>query len=270
MQRDSEQFLRIATLAGDTLGIGVGRIESVERIKGGLTNESWLVTGGGARVVVRVSSADEAALQIDRASEGRVLAEVHRAGVGPEVLRWHPESRLLITRYIPGTVWTLDDARAPANIGRLAALLRQLHSLPVRDDIAIVDLPAILEHYWATLEARGTADPPGRTREEMRKDAVELSAGVPRRLCHNDAHHLNVIDTGRLWLIDWEYAGLGSPWFDLASVACNHDYDDARRRLLLRHYLELEGDSEDGVLRLNLACRLFDDIRALWMAVRAG
>jgi thiamine kinase len=268
MQRDSEQFLRIATLAADTLGIGVGRIERAERIKGGLTNESWLVSGAGERVVVRVSTADEAALQIDRTSEGRVLAEVQRAGVGPEVLRWHPESRLLVTRYIPGKVWTLEDARAPANIGRLAGLLRQLHALPVRDDIAIVDLLAILKHYWATLAVRGQADPPGRTREEMRAAAAELSARGPRCLCHNDAHHLNVIDTGRLWLIDWEYAGLGSPWFDLASVACNHDYDDDRRRLLLRHYLE--GDSTDAVQRLDLACRLFDDIRALWLAVRAG
>lgn len=268
MQHDGEQFLRIATLAADTLGVVVGRIERAERIKGGLTNESWLVTGAGERVVVRVSTADEAALQIDRKSEGRVLAEVQRAGVGPEVLRWHPESRLLVTRYIEGAVWTLEDARAPANISRLAGLLRQLHSLPVRDDIAIVDLPAILEHYWATLEVRGKADPPGRTREEMLAAAVELSAHGPRCLCHNDAHHLNVIDTGRLWLIDWEYAGLGSPWFDLASVACNHDYDDDRRRLLLRHYLE--SDSADAKLRLDLACRLFDDVRALWLAVRAG
>lgn len=269
MAPDNEQFLRIANLAADALGVGVATIERAERIKGGLTNESWLVTGAGERVVVRVSTADEAALQIDRASEGRVLAEVQRAGVGPEVLRWHPEGRLLVTRYIPGSVWTAADARAPDNIRRLAKLLRQLHELGVRDDIAVVDLPAILEHYWATLEARGQADPPSHwSRDELREAAIELTEGSPRCLCHNDAHHLNVIDTGRLWLIDWEYAGLGSPWFDLASVACNHDFDATERRELLRHYL---GETHAGaVSRLELACRLFEGIRRLWLAVRAG
>ena len=269
MQPDNDRFLRIAALAADTLGVGISRIERAERIKGGLTNESWLVTGAGERVVVRVSTADESALQIDRTSEGRILAQVQSAGVGPEVLRWHPEGRLLVTRYIPGTVWTREDAQAPDNIRRLAGLLRQLHSLDLRDDIAVVDLPAILDHYWATLAERGQPDPPSRwTRVEMRAAAVELSALGPRCLCHNDAHHLNVIDTGRLWLIDWEYAGLGSPWFDLASVACNHDYDDVKRRQLLRHYLDKE--SGEAIRRLELACRLFDGIRGLWLAVRAG
>jgi thiamine kinase len=269
MQPDYERFLGIARLAADTLGVAVARIERAERIKGGLTNESWLVTGAGERVVVRVSTADEAALQIDRTSEGRVLAEVQRAGVGPEVLRWHPEGRLLVTRYIPGTVWTREDARAPDNIRRLAILLRQLHSLTVRDDIAVVDLPLILDRYWSTLADRGQSDPPSRwTRDELHAAAVELSLGSRHCLCHNDAHHLNVIDTGRLWLLDWEYAGLGSPWFDLASVACNHDYSEVERRQLLRHYLGSE--DPDALRRLDLACRLFDHIRKLWLAVRAG
>ena len=269
MQPDNEPFLRIAGLAAETLGVDIARIERAERIKGGLTNESWLVTAPGERVVVRVSTADEAALQIDRTSEGRVLEAVQRAGVGPEVLRWQPGNRLLVTRYIPGTVWTREDARSRDNIRRLAGLLRQLHALTVRDDIAVVDLSAILEHYWATLADRGQADPPSRwTRDEMRAVAAELSGGDECCLCHNDAHHLNVVDTGRLWLLDWEYAGLGSRWFDLASVACNHDYEEVERRQLLRHYLG--GEDPEALSRLDLACRLFDHIRTLWLAVRAG
>jgi len=258
----------IAKLAAETLGVDMATIERVERIKGGLTNESWRATGAGDCVVVRISTGDEAALQIDRETEGRVLAEVHRAGVGPEVLRWEPENRLLVTRFIPGTVWTRDDTREPDNIRRLGLLLRELHALPVPEGIAGTDLPAILEHYWVTLSERGQPVPASQwTRDDAKAAARELATDAPC-LCHNDAHHLNVIDTGRLHLIDWEYAGRGSPWFDLASVACNHDFDEVRRRQLLRHSLGRE--SAETLARLDLACRLFDDIRQLWLAVRAA
>jgi thiamine kinase len=269
MTQDDESFHRIAVHAADALGVAIGRIERVERVKGGLTNESWLASGAGEQVVVRISTADEAALQIDRRSEGIVLAEVQRAGLGPDVLAWNPGERLLVTRFIPGKVWTREDAREPDNLRRLALLLRQLHSLPVRDDIAVIDLAAILDRYWTTLAEREQPDPVSRlSRADMKRAASTLAATGPPCLCHNDAHHLNVIDAGALRLIDWEYAGRGSAWFDLASVACNHDFDDVRRRQLLRHYLGK--DSETAASRLDLACHLFEAIRELWLAVRAA
>jgi thiamine kinase-like enzyme len=59
-------------------------------------------------------------------------------------------------------------------------------------------------------------------------------------LCHNDPYHLNFLDDGaRLWLIDWEYAGMGDRMYDLAGVGSV--LDDADRDLLLEAYFgELE------------------------------
>ena len=46
---------------------------------------------------------------------------------------------------------------------------------------------------------------------------LALDASV---LCHNDSHWDNVLDDGDdLWVIDWEYAGMGDPMFDLAANA---------------------------------------------------
>jgi thiamine kinase-like enzyme len=53
-------------------------------------------------------------------------------------------------------------------------------------------------------------------------------------LCHNDPYHLNFLDDGDLWLIDWEYAGMGDPMYDLAGIGLN--LDEAGRDLLLRSY----------------------------------
>lgn len=267
MQPTPEEFSRIADVAADTLGVRAAAIKQVSRLKGGLTNESWHAVSAAGDVVVRISTADEVALQINRISECRVLAVVDEAGLGPQVLRCDPAQRVLVTRFIPGTSWNQDDARVPGSIVRLAGLLKRLHSLECDAGIAVTDLPAILRHYWATLSEQRLPDPPGPwTRDVMLRFAESLSQEAGHCLCHNDVHPLNLLDTGRLWLIDWEYAGIGSPWFDLASACCNHGYDETQRQHLLRHYLGF--DDSPAAARLKAACTLFDYIRQLWLAVR--
>lgn len=239
------------------------------RIKGGLTNESWLVRVGDQQVVVRISTADEHALRIDRRSELRVLEAVEQAGIGAAVLFADPQERVLVTRYIPGRIWTREDTLLPGNIRHLAVLLQRLHTLAIPEGVAQTDLPGILEGYWGTLDVRGLAGPPDALdRGEAREVARALSDGALRCLCHNDVHHLNLVDTGRLWLLDWEYAGSGDPYFDLASICCYHDYPEAERRLLLQHYLGRECDA--AFARLELARWLFDYIRQLWIIVRGA
>jgi thiamine kinase-like enzyme len=64
-----------------------------------------------------------------------------------------------------------------------------------------------------------------------------LRASLPEKakvFCHNDPYFLNFLDDGSLWVIDWEYAGMGDPMYDLAGVG--NVLDDAGRDLLLESY----------------------------------
>jgi thiamine kinase-like enzyme len=103
-------------------------------------------------------------------------------------------------------------------------------------------------------------------RECADETAAQLRQDSTPRLCHNDVHHLNVVGGENLRLIDWEYAGVGEPLFDLASVCVNHGYRKSQRERLLAAY----GESSSAInwQRLELACWLFDYIRDLWTAVR--
>ena len=49
--------------------------------------------------------------------------------------------------------------------------------------------------------------------------------------CHNDLLNANFLDDGeRLRIVDWEYAGMGDRFFDLANFSINHELDaDAER-----------------------------------------
>ena len=53
---------------------------------------------------------------------------------------------------------------------------------------------------------------------------VERARGpVPERPCHNDLLTANFIDDGtRIRIVDWEYAGMGDVYFDLANFAVNN------------------------------------------------
>ncbi|MGE0115154.1 MAG: phosphotransferase [Steroidobacteraceae bacterium] len=242
------------------------------RVKGGLTNESWCVQSAHDAVVVRISTVDEHALQLNRYSEVEVLSLVQQHGIGAEVLLCAPERRLLVTRKLPAETLDPETMRNAATIYKLARLLRRLHALPAPASVQQVDLPAVLLGYWQSLDeqAQPLGWPLGNDAEARRHAmsiALESAQSVMRCLCHNDVHHLNLMSDGeRLWLLDWEYAGIGDPLFDLAAVCCYHGYDTAlREQLLLAYFERLDAADSERLLRM---CWLFDYIRDLWFAVR--
>lgn len=261
-----------ADVAAALPGIDIGRMESIERIKHGLTNESWLVRTERDALVIRVSNAAAASLQINRASEAVILAAVARAGIGPEVIRCDPAQHILVTRYA-GTTWSESDAINAGNIDRIAGLLRRLHGLSPPLGAQHVDLTTVIDGYLATLDAHGVhraiAVPALRARAHevaaiLRWDSIAC-------LCHNDVHALNIVEApgngpGPLRLIDWEYAGLGERFFDLASLCVYHRYDQQQRERLLCVYAD-QLDAQHWH-RLELCCWLFDYVRELWTAVR--
>ena len=256
-----------AVIAAGALRVGLESVISSEPIKHGMTNESWLVRTADAAVVVRLSNATEDSLQIDRHSEALVLAAVDEAGLGPEVIRCDPASRTLVTRYL-GETWSETDATQEQNIQRLGQLFRRLHRVPAPAGVRRVELNDTLETYFRTLEQRGVQSAllTKTLRERAVQVAMKLRENSAATLCHNDVHHLNVIDDGRLRLIDWEYAGVGQRLFDLASVCVYHHYDKVQREQLLGAYTSLTELTTWH--RLELACWLFDYVRDLWMAVR--
>jgi len=256
-----------AGIAAGALGVAPEAILSSEPIKHGLTNESWLVRTRHDDVVVRISNAHESSLQIDRHSEALVLAAVSEAGIGPEVILCEPANRVLITRYL-GDTWVEAEATTEENIQRLGQLFRRLHRITPPVGVRRVELNESLEGYFRTLNERGVQ--PALVTKSLRERALQVALKLKENsaatLCHNDVHHLNITDDGKLRLIDWEYSGVGQRLFDLASVCVYHKYDKMQREQLLSTYTSLTELTTWH--RLELACWLFDYVRDLWMAVK--
>jgi len=232
---------------------------SATRIKDGLTNDSYRVTGAHKTVVVRISNLDDKVLFIDRRSEAVVLKLVEAAGIGVPVYYNAPDRHILITEEITGRNPARMEFREQRNIIRIAGLLRQLHSLTAPADVQTMRLESTLRGYWTLL---------GQWRDHSTalQIARESDQQSLRCLCHNDVHHMNIIDDdARWWLLDWEYAGVGDPYFDLASVCCYHGFDESQQQSLLDAYMPSESINTDRLIRM---CWLFEYIKELWFEAR--
>ena len=168
-------------------------------------------------------------------------------------------------RYVPGAAWTLEQARRSQNLGRLAHLLMRLHAcrpVPAIKPRSFRDQARRLE---ATGRDRGLAADAELERKSHPVFGRLEAARAPATPCHNDVHHLNVIDDGgSLTLIDWEYGGLGNPCYDLAATIACHELDAAQRAALLAAY-----HGPANLRQVDDALWAFDYVQWLWYRAAA-
>ena len=86
--------------------------------------------------------------------------------------------------------------------------------------------------------------------------------------CHNDLLNANFLDDGAIRIVDWEYAGMGDRFFDLANFSVNHEFGAEDDRRLVGAYFGVERDSDLASVRL---MRFMSDFReAMWGVLQEG
>jgi thiamine kinase len=229
----------------------------LEKLAGGPASDSWLLMVGDDKFVARLDKPLAGLLGLDRAAEPEVLQIVSAAGIGPQIIWANAEKGVLVTSYIPGNAWSRGDIHDPARLVALATCLRQLHALPPGGPVFT---PGKVAMGYARQAATHKAT---RIAQQTSKLADKLLSGTRRpALCHNDLVHSNIIGGETVRLIDWEYAAIGDPYFDLATVVRHHQLEDDRIDAFLGAYFGTPG--KDHFLRLQAFCRLYDQLAALW------
>ena len=228
-------------------------------------SRTWRVLADGRQAVLRVDEPLARRLGLNRAAEPGVLRTVADAGLGPACLDADATGGWLLTEWLPGGSWSAADLREPANLRRAARLLRRVHDLPPAGPV--LDLAAAIDRY-AALGGTPAAGPARVARDQLaRCRSADATAGVADCpcLCHNDPTPGNFIalTDGSLRLIDWEYAGLGDPAFDLAGLAVGAALDPSGDDILLGAYRGRQ--PEPGELARHGAWKAFcRSLGALW------
>jgi thiamine kinase-like enzyme len=242
---------------------------AVTLLEGGITNCNYLVETQGQRLVVRIGGDQCHLLGIDRKNEHACSSIAARLGVGAEVLGFFEEERALVTRFISGERLTPECASRPQNLRRILDAIRRYHGgPPFPGRFSPFDT---VRSYHSQARGRGVAFPPEVPRALEILGRIETALGAPAALrpCHNDLLAANFIDDGgAVRIIDWEYAAMGDPFFDLGNLAANQGLDDAACRSVLRQYAGAA--RKEDLARLHLQ-RLASDMReSFWGFVQLG
>lgn len=256
----AEHAARVALAShADTAALAAARLTPIDE---SLSNFAWHAVADSQRQgFVRLARAGTEALGADLHAEAQILHLVSTAGIAPAVLRCDPSRRLLVTRWIEPASAT-PSADDPRTIVRVAAVMAQLHGLSVSPELRRIRFDEQARMLQADLSTTATltelSDIAGQVFTQL------TTAPGPAALCHHDIHAQNmVVDAAdRLWLVDWEYAGLNDPVFDLASYASQCELAHDSRRLLCDAYAAAGGTVGQG--RLELALWAFDYVQWLW------
>ena len=227
------------------------------RLSDGPTNASFRVTRGREYFVLRVDKPGAVALGLDREAERAVLEALAVAGLTERPVHADTAGGVLLRRWLPGRAWTHAEMAQPPRLARLARVLRALHALPPAG--RRFDPLGAARRY---AEQLGT--PGARERYEATARAFAAIGPGASALCHNDPVCGNILEgeDGPV-LIDWEYAGIGDPYFDLAVVVQHHDVAPVAARDFLHAYLGRPPAAED-LARLERQCRFYRHLLDLW------
>jgi len=238
-----------------------------EVLGGGITNHNLKVSRDDGTFVLRITGKHTELLGIDRAVELEATRAAAAVGVGPEVVDFVESEGWLVTRFVEGEIPPPERMREPETLRRVAATLRAVHSGPPVH--GRFNAFRVVEDFRTAAFDRGAQMPPAyASARQVARRIEHMRRAAPERPCHNDLLNANFIDDGhRLRIVDWEYAGMGDVFFDLANFSVNHELDETDRELLLEAYFGAARPADRRVLEL---MRYMSDFReAMWGVVQA-
>jgi thiamine kinase len=230
----------------------------------GTTNQLYTGNCQEQAVVLRIDT-EQRVLGVCRQREEKVLNFIRTKSWAPLVLQQQVSDEthqgwLLMKRYM-----ALEDMLGDSLHAQILACVsdwQQITNLPP------FDYSALWKAYQNKIDDMGYAPQAQVLLNSIRTLMVDLSdiAGVESCLVHHDLHFENLLSNeGQLVVIDWEYAGLGTPWLDGAALVLEFSMSHHAVAALpaFKHL-----DSETFERGINIAKTISQQLNQLWYEFR--
>jgi len=202
-----------------------------ECLKDGPVTQVFHCVFEGIKAVIRLDLPISQTLGLDRYSEIELLKFLEGSTFTPKILFAAPENGVLVWQYIPG-ITLEDETTRPIKIASsIGALLGNLHKLDAPAFLPVFS--SFIDHYRDLLAA------------EMNHPIIHKGFALFDSLSneqafmvlsHNDINPGNVLRSEKLFIMDWEYASLNHPYFDLASSIENFAFNYEQIKEFIQSY----------------------------------
>ena len=193
----------------------------------------YLCVFNNIKSIIRFDLEAASCLAFDRVNEVNILQSINHLDLAPEILYSDAEAGILIWKYIEGTEPNFSQNKSNQNsLYDLGASLRSIHHFPAPKN-SIDIFSNSMDLYQTLLD--------GPSEKLLFKDAITLyeelvKDGTQKVFSHNDLYQKNLLWNNKYYFLDWEYAGLNHPCFDIASLVRSFELNQSQINELLEGY----------------------------------
>ena len=236
-------------------------IIAIKTIAGGLSNKSFHVTTDKAEYFVRLPGSTAQSL-IDRKNEKAITFLVNDLDIDAKLYFFDDDAGIKVSEYLSNAIMTTTEDFLDDNITFLAGkTFKKLHSAGF-SNVMIFDTRGMLRTYEKAIQDHANQG------FKLYDDYADMKIRVfklmndfkPSKLvlCHNDAAQTNWMKApGRIYLIDWEFAGMNDPMWDLADLSIEANFNDHQDDVLLKSYFAT--DNVESMKQAMLANKIYID-----------
>jgi thiamine kinase-like enzyme len=216
--------------------LNIGEIVCAQPFAQARTNQVFLLTAEDGQQVVFKRLNLKARAQQQRKRELAIQRLANEWGLSPKLLADCGQYRL--QEYVRGEV--LENVTvAPHFIEIFAAQLQNIHQLPANAQLAP---PQNLSGELQRLKKQLNSTIDETQFQHFLQLALQLDKNSSKdTLCHGDlsAHNLIQAENGQIKILDWEYAVLACPAYDLASCCAINAFISVQQKQLIELYYQL-------------------------------
>lgn len=240
------------------------------RFAGGLTNYNYIMNINGTEYVIR-QPGGMTNLMIDRKIEKVNNAIASELGLNSECFYFDELTGIKVSVYLNNSRnVAFANPSDPSNVKSVSDIMKKIHS-STKHFPNVFDWKVELdkyEHLVDQLKGEFFYDYPALKKQifDFEERNVKNTVLVP---CHNDTVPENFIvdNSGKTYLVDWEYSGMNDPSWDVAAYIVESKLtEEAILQLLQNYYGELPPREE--ILKIKCYMMAQDLLWSVWALIR--
>lgn len=220
-----------------SLKVPENKITNIHVLKKGMTNRSFIFSCLGKRYIMRIPG-EGTGQMINRLQEYDVYQKIKGLPYVERTLYLNPENGYKLTEFIENS--RTCDPNNWCDVERCMHLLKQMHHECLEVDHQF-DLADQIDKYENLRNTSSAYRDYYKVKQRIVR-LIQYVDGLDKEwtLCHIDANADNFIfnQQGKVYLIDWEYAGMQDPHVDIAMFAIYSMYDHSQIDRLIDLYFE--------------------------------